>query len=72
MSRWEEDYGREYRAAHKREHYEAINVQFLKDAPDGLTKKRVQQAAAERGLPVATYIKNLIRADLKMGKEQDE
>ena len=69
MSKWEEEFGREYRAEHKRTHYDAVTVQFLKDAPDGLTKARVQHEASDRGLSIGTYIKNLIRKDIGISEE---
>ena len=64
MNNWEEQHGTEYRANHKREHYDALTVQFRKDAEDGLTRSRVQAAAAARGLSAGAYIKALLKADI--------
>ena len=70
MSKWEENFGREYRAEHKRTHYDIVNVQFLKDGSDGLTKADAVKAAEGKGMTLSGYIKSLIRADIE--KEQEK
>lgn len=62
--RWEEELGADYRRAFKKETYSSIMLQFRKDAPDGLTREAVQQAAAAKGMKTAEYIKSLIKKDM--------
>lgn len=65
---WENSQGKEYRAAFKKATYEAVNIQFRRDGTGGLTKADVVDAAARRGLDVATYVKKLIAADITKEK----
>ena len=67
---WEDSQGKEYRAAFKRATYEAVNIQFRRDGSGGLTKTDVVDAAARRGLDVATYVKRLIADDIAREKGQ--
>ena len=67
---WEDSQGKEYRAAFKRAKYEAVNIQFRRDGTGGLTKTDVVDAAARRGLDVATYVKKLIAEDIAKEKGQ--
>lgn len=62
--RWETETGAEYRAEYKKQKYDTLMLQFRKDAPDGLTREAVQQAAAARGLKTAEYIKSLLKKDM--------
>ena len=67
---WENSQGKEYRAAFKKATYEAVNIQFRRDGSGGLTKADVVDAAARRGLDVATYVKKLIAEDIAREKQQ--
>jgi len=62
---WEGEYGKAYRAEHKRTHYEAVTLQFRKDAPDGLTRSKIQEIAAAHGQTAGQYIMNILRNQLK-------
>lgn len=63
---WEEASGKEYRRAHKREHYDAVTIQIRKDGGDGFTRDDLNKMAEAHGVTVGGYIKSLVRA--AMGK----
>ena len=71
MGDWEGQYGRDYRAAHKKENYQQLVLYLRKDGATGPTRDQVQARAAELGMTGAQYVVELIKKDMNWGDKNE-
>ena len=71
MGVWEEQYGRDYRAAHKKGNYQQLVLYLRKDGTTGPTRDQVQARAAELGMTGAQYVIELIKKDMNWRHENE-